>query len=126
MITLTIVEIDVSKENSTVAILRYDGRLCKKPFVAVINPLVLKRWRTQNLRMVKTDKQDAVAIAHYGCEKWFRLQNFSMDSKVYQDLKLLGRQYAHYMEMGKAKRLFTKRGKSQSRLCSSYRSYSLA
>ena len=68
-------------------------------FVAVINPLVLKRWRTQNLRMVKTDKQDAVAIAHYGCEKWFRLQNYPMDSKVYQELKLLGRQYAHYMEI---------------------------
>ena len=61
-------------------------------FVAVINPLALKRWHTQNLKMVKTDKQDAVAISHYSYEKWFHLQNYSMDSKVYQDLKLLGRQ----------------------------------
>ena len=50
-------------------------------FVAVINPLALKRWHTQNLRMIKTDKQDAVVISHYGYEKWFRLQNNSMDSK---------------------------------------------
>ena len=143
---MTVVGIDVSKEKSTVAILRHDGRFCNKPFVvehckskfkeltallsglhdevkivmeatgiyhlpilqhlqgagffvAVINPLVLKRWRTQNLRMVKTDKQDGATIAHYGYEKWFCLQNFSMDSKVYQDFKLLGRHYAHYMEI---------------------------
>lgn len=68
-------------------------------FVSVVNPLVLKKWRTQNLRPIKTDKQDSIAIAKYGCEKWFSLKNFSPENPIYSELKILGRQYAHYMEL---------------------------
>ena len=68
-------------------------------FVSVVNPLMLKRWRTQNLRPVKTDKHDSIAIAKYGCEKWFSLQNFYPENETYSELKILGRQYAHYMEL---------------------------
>ena len=68
-------------------------------FVSVINPLVLKKWRAQNLRPVKTDRQDSIAIAKYGCEKWFSLKNFYPENTIYSELKILGRQYAHYIEL---------------------------
>ena len=53
----------------------------------------------QNLRPVRTDRQDSIAIAKYGCEKWFSLKNFYPEKPVYSELKILGRQYANYMEL---------------------------
>lgn len=68
-------------------------------FVAVINPFVMKEYRCQGLRRVKTDKQDAITIANYGIDKWYHLSSYEMSEVTYEELKLLGRQYRHYMRM---------------------------
>lgn len=71
----------------------------KKIFVSVINPFVMKEYRCQGLRRVKTDKQDAITISNYGIDHWFQLKNYEPNSRIYEELKLLGRQYQHYMRM---------------------------
>lgn len=141
------VGIDVSKEKSTVCILKPYGEIVCKPFevshtekglsslddmlkklngeirivmeatgiyhlplltffqekgyfVAVINPLMMKRYsQNYSFRKAKTDKLDSKTIAHYGIEKWFHLQNYTSDEAVYAELKILGRRYRFYMEM---------------------------
>jgi len=140
------VGIDVSKEKSTVCILKPYGEIISKPFeiqhveqelnglsamllrledevrvvmeatgiyhlpvlsylqekgifVAVINPFEMKEYRCQGLRRVKTDKQDAITISNYGIDHWYRLKNYGADTGIYEELKLLGRQYRHYMRM---------------------------
>ena len=42
---------------------------------------------------------DAVKIANYGIDNWFKLINYNVSDKVYSELKLLGRQYSHYITM---------------------------
>lgn len=69
-------------------------------FVAVINPFEMKQYRSRGLRSVKTDKRDSIAIANYGVDHWFRLKNYEMAENIYQELKILGRQYfLNYMRM---------------------------
>lgn len=140
------VGIDVSKEKSTVCILKPYGEIVSKPFevkhvekelaelsamllrlndevrvimeatgiyhlpilsylqerevfVAVVNPFEMKEYRCQGLRRVKTDKQDSITISNYGIDHWYRLKNYETDAGIYEELKLLGRQYRHYMRM---------------------------
>lgn len=68
-------------------------------FVAVINPLVMKKYSSTTLRKGKTDKLDAIKIANYGLDNWFHLEDYKATDEVYAELRLLGRQYAHYMKM---------------------------
>lgn len=68
-------------------------------FVAVINPFEMKQYRCKGLRKVKTDKQDSITIANYGIDNWFNLSNYEISEGIYLELKLLGRQYSHYMRM---------------------------
>lgn len=68
-------------------------------FVAVVNPFEMKQYRSRGLRSVKTDKRDSIAIAKYGIDCWFRLKNYEVAESIYQELKILGRQYSHYMRM---------------------------
>ena len=66
-------------------------------FVSVINPLVMKRYFGENVSRAKTDKHDALHIANYGIDHWFRLTSYQPRQDVYNELCLLGRQYAGYM-----------------------------
>lgn len=69
-------------------------------FVSVINPFVMKKYAKDNsIRGAKTDKLDAMMIANYGIEKWFKLQKYEGDEETYAELKLLGRRYRYYMEL---------------------------
>ena len=68
-------------------------------FVAVINPFEMKEYASRGLRRVKTDKLDSITIANYGIDNWYRLENHQGSDDVYSELKLLGRQYCHYMEL---------------------------
>ena len=68
-------------------------------FVSVINPFEMKKYRCQGLRRVKTDKQDAITISNYGIDHWYRLKDYETEESTYAELKLLGRQYRHYMRM---------------------------
>lgn len=139
------VGIDVSKEKSTICILKPYGEIVMKPravqhtetelskltrelqmlqdevrvvmeatgtyhlpilsylkekgfFVALVNPLEMKRYRCQGIRNVKTDKIDSVIIANYGIDFWYRLSDFRSNEKEYMELRLLGRQYRQYMK----------------------------
>ena len=66
-------------------------------FVSVINPLVMKRYAGATLRKGKTDKMDSVKIANFGIDNWFKLQKYWPSDETYEELKILGRQYAHYI-----------------------------
>ncbi|WP_069997862.1 IS110 family transposase [Cellulosilyticum sp. I15G10I2] len=68
-------------------------------FVAVINPLVMKKYASTVLRKGKTDKLDAIKIANYGLDYWFHLRSQEMSEETYIQLRLLGRQYAHYIKL---------------------------
>lgn len=68
-------------------------------FVAVENPLVIKKYISANIRKGKTDKMDAIKLAQYGLEKWPILKRYEPQEATYSELKLLGRQYTNYIEM---------------------------
>lgn len=69
-------------------------------FVSVINPFAMKKYAKDNsIRGAKTDKLDAITIANYGIDKWFKLQKHEGDEETYAELKLLGRRYRYYMEL---------------------------
>ena len=70
-----------------------------KIFVSVINPLVMKRYVSTSLRKGKTDKLDSVRIANYGIDNWFKLADYSAPEEIYSELKILGRQYFHYITL---------------------------
>lgn len=66
-------------------------------FVSVINPLAMKKYASTNLRKGKTDKMDSVRIANYGIDNWFKLVGYTLPDELYAQIRLLGRQYAHYI-----------------------------
>jgi len=68
-------------------------------FVSVINPLVMKKYASVAIRKGKTDKLDSVRIANYGIDNWFHLKDFQVLDAAYEELKILGRQYSHYVKM---------------------------
>ena len=74
-------------------------------FVTQINPLMMKKYMSLSLRKAKTDKIDAVRIANYGLDNWNELREYQASEKNYEELKLLGRQYAHYVKMKVASKL---------------------
>ena len=67
-------------------------------FVALINPLEMKRYRCQGIRNAKTDKIDSRIIANYGIDFWYHLTDFKPSEQYYAELRLLGRQYRQYMK----------------------------
>lgn len=68
-------------------------------FVSLVNPYEMKKYRTQGLRSVKTDKQDSIAISNFGIDNWFKLKKYEICSEIYEELKFLGRRYRHYMKL---------------------------
>jgi transposase len=68
-------------------------------FVSVINPFLMRKYANTVLRKGKTDKLDAVRIANYGIDNWFKLVNHQLPESAYGELKMLGRQYAHYIKI---------------------------
>lgn len=71
----------------------------KKLFVSIINPLVMKKYASTAIRKGKTDKIDSIRIANYGLDNWFHLRKYEPTEEVYEELKFLGRQYSHYVQM---------------------------
>ncbi len=59
----------------------------------------MKKYVSTVLRKGKTDKLDSIKIANYGIDHWFHLENQEMSEETYVELRLLGRQYAHYIKM---------------------------
>lgn len=57
----------------------------------------MKKYAAAALRKGKTDKLDSVRIANYGIDNWFKLEQYRPLDERYEELRLLGRQYAHYI-----------------------------
>ena len=68
-------------------------------FVSVINPLLMKKYSATTIRKAKTDKIDSIKIANYGIDNWFKLIEYQPTAEIYEELRYLGRQYAHYIKI---------------------------
>ena len=68
-------------------------------YVSVVNPLAMKKYMSESIRKGKTDKMDSVRIANYGIDRWFRLARYVPPVAIYEELRILGRQYSHYVSM---------------------------
>jgi transposase len=68
-------------------------------FVAVVNPLVMSKYVNQSIRKGKTDKLDSIKIANYGLDHWFHLVDYNPTATIYEELKVLNKQYLSYISM---------------------------
>ena len=67
--------------------------------VIIVNPLEMKRYRCQGIRNPKTDRIDALIIAQFGIDFWYRKnENIAMDEKR-EELRFLGMQYQKFMKV---------------------------
>ena len=68
-------------------------------FVSVINPLIIKKYASMDIRKVKTDKVDSLKLASYVLDNYRHLVNYSTDDELYSELRILSRQYLHYVKV---------------------------
>ena len=68
-------------------------------FTCCVNALRMKKFCSQNIKRAKTDKIDAVHIAQFGLTYWDELSPVKPPEYVYQELKLLARQYYQTVSM---------------------------
>jgi transposase len=68
-------------------------------FVSVVNPLVMSKYVNQSIRKGKTDKLDSIKIANYGLDHWFHLVDYNPTATIYEELKVLNKQYLSYLSM---------------------------
>ena len=68
-------------------------------FTYCVNALRMKKFCSQSIRRAKTDKIDAVHIAQFGLTYWNELSPVKPPEYVYQELKLLARQYYQTVSM---------------------------
>ena len=66
---------------------------------SLINPYLMKKYGDNELRKAKTDKKDALRIAHYALEKWYSLIPYSTMDQKYEDLRFLSSQYRQRIAM---------------------------
>ena len=52
-----------------------------------------------DIRKVKTDRVDSLKLASYVIDNYRHLVNHSADSEVYSELRVLSRQYLHYVRI---------------------------
>ena len=68
-------------------------------FVSVVNPLIIKKYASMDIRKVKTDRVDSLKLASYVIDNHRHLVNYSADSEIYSELRILSRQYLHYVKI---------------------------
>lgn len=68
-------------------------------FTCCVNALRMKKFCSQSIRRAKTDKIDAVHIAQFGLTYWDELSPVKPPKSVYQELKVLARQYYQTVSM---------------------------
>lgn len=62
-------------------------------FVVAENALKIKKYLDRDLRKAKTDNKDALKLANYACENWYKLTMTQEYDAIYDNLKFLSRQY---------------------------------
>lgn len=65
----------------------------KNYWVCVENALTIKKYCDTDLRKVKNDKKDAIKIANYLAEKWYKLRKFEAQENIRNELLFLSREY---------------------------------
>ena len=68
-------------------------------FVSVINPLIIKKYVSMDIRKVKTDKADSLKLASYVLDNYKHLVDYSAEDEIYSELRILSRQYLHYVKV---------------------------
>ena len=68
-------------------------------FVSVVNPLIIKKYASMDIRKVKTDKADSLKLASYVLDNYKHLVNYSVEDEIYAELRILSRQYLHYVKV---------------------------
>lgn len=63
------------------------------------NPLKIKKYLDRGLRKAKTDKKDALKLAEYCCDNWYKLNVAKQSEEIYENLKFLSRRYLRHMEV---------------------------
>ena len=95
-------------------------------FVSVVNSLRMKRFCSQSIRKVKTDRIDAMQIALYGLAYWQELQPARLPEDTYRELQLLARQYYQMTSLLiKAKVDFARYAGSHERPCRAAQAFGL-
>jgi transposase len=59
----------------------------------------MSKYANMAIRKGKTDKLDAIKIAAFGLDHWFHLVDYTPAADVYEELKVLNRQYLNYISM---------------------------
>lgn len=83
----------IMEETGTYHLPIFGYLLEKDYFVVAENALRIKKYLDRDLRKAKTDNKDAIKLADYACENWYRLKMIQKQDKVYDDLRFLSRQY---------------------------------
>ena len=65
-------------------------------FVSAVNLKLIKDYRNNTLRKVKTDKADTRKIARYGLDNWVELRQYTPMDTIRMQLKTLNRQQGLY------------------------------
>lgn len=65
-------------------------------WVCVENALTIKKYCDTDLRKVKNDKKDALKLANYLLEKWYKLKPFQLQESARRELLFLSREYSKY------------------------------
>ena len=73
--------------------------LDKGYFVVTENALKIKKYLDRGLRKAKTDKKDALKLAEYTCDNWYKLNKVKENDEIYDNLKLLSRQYLGHISV---------------------------
>lgn len=68
-------------------------------FVSLVNALLIHDYGGNSLRMVKTDKKDALKLASYALDRWTELEEYIPADEQRKTLKLLNRQYNHSVKI---------------------------
>ena len=68
-------------------------------FVSVVNPLIIRKYASMDIRKVKTDKADSLKLASYVLDNYRHLVNYSAEDETYSELRILSRQYLHYVKV---------------------------
>lgn len=68
-------------------------------FIAVVNPMLMKKYASVSLRKCKTDKKDAMTIAKFGLDHWHDLSPYHINNDTYYELKRLSRAYFQFMDL---------------------------
>jgi len=68
-------------------------------FVSILHAQLIHKFSNDSIRKIKTDPKDAIKIANYGLEKWYKLRGWVPEEDLRRQLKIFSRQYNKYSKL---------------------------